>query len=91
MIKKSVCNKFQSDCINLDLIISFIKSYEDGHHHIKRHIHKEDNAIYKFALRELDDIVINTIDEDCINYEEENTSVKEQNIKILEQLEDKYI
>lgn len=71
----------------LDVIANAI-SYTDL---LKRHINKEDNVIYKFALRELDEGVINTINEEFVVYEEENKATREKYLKILKQLEDKYI
>lgn len=71
----------------LDVIANAI-SYT---HLLKRHIDKENNVIYKFALRELDESIVKDIDKECLDYEDENEAVKEKNIKILEQLEDKYI
>lgn len=58
---------------------------------LERHINKEDNVIYKFAQRELNKEVLEMIDVECVNYENENTSVKDENIKILKELEGKYL
>ncbi len=57
---------------------------------LQRHIDKEDNVIYKFAKRELKDEVFQIIDKECIDYEKNNTNVKDENILILEKLEEKY-
>jgi hemerythrin-like domain-containing protein len=57
---------------------------------LQRHIDKEDNVIYKFAKRELKDDVFKIIDKECIDYEKNNTNVKDENISILEKLEEKY-
>lgn len=71
----------------LDVIANAI-SYTDL---LKRHINKEDNVIYKFALRELDESIINTINEEFVVYEEENKAIREKYLNILKQLEAKYI
>jgi len=57
---------------------------------LQRHIDKEDNVIYKFAKRELKDDIIQIIDKECIDYEKNNTQVKDKNLLILEKLEEKY-
>lgn len=71
----------------LDIIANAI-SYTDL---LTRHADKEDNVIYKFAKRELSNEIFDTIDKECIDYESEHTSVKDDNIKLLEDLEDKYL
>lgn len=71
----------------LDIIANAI-SYTDL---LRRHADKEDNVIYKFAQRELDKDILNIIDKECVNYESANISVKDENIKILENLENKYL
>ena len=58
---------------------------------LERHIDKEDRVIYKFAERELDEAILNTINKECIDFEEKNSDVKSRCILILEKLERKYI
>lgn len=58
---------------------------------LERHIDKEDNVIYKFAERELDLETFETINKECLAYENDHSSIKEENIKILEKLESKYL
>ena len=71
----------------LDVIANAI-SYT---HLLERHIDKEDNVIYKFANRELSHDVLAIIDEECIKYENENVKVQEENTRLLEKLEKKYL
>lgn len=71
----------------LDIIANAI-SYTDL---LTRHADKEDNVIYKFAERELNKDILDIIDKECVNYEDENTTVRDENIKILENLEKKYL
>lgn len=71
----------------LDIIANAI-SYTDL---LTRHADKEDNVIYKFAERELNKEILDIIDKECVNYEDENTTVRDENIKILEDLEKKYL
>jgi hemerythrin-like domain-containing protein len=71
----------------LDVIANAI-SYT---HLLQRHIDKEDNVIYQFAKRELKNDIFEIINEECVNYEQNNVEVKNKNISILEKLEAKYI
>lgn len=71
----------------LDIIANAV-SYTDL---LNRHIDKEDKVIYKFALRELKEDIVKTIDEECKKYEVENDENREKYIKILEDLENKYL
>lgn len=71
----------------LDIIANAI-SYTDL---LTRHADKEDNVIYKFAQRELNKDILDIIDKECVNYEDKNTTVRDENIKILEDLEKKYL
>lgn len=79
-----------------------LKSYEEGNNEAKldiiansisycnlldRHIHKEDNVIYKFAERQLSKEIMEQIDKEALEYEEKNKKVKEENLLILEKLE----
>lgn len=58
---------------------------------LENHIHKEDNVIFSFAKRSLKEDILNVIDKECFEYEEKNSSTREENIGILNYLEDKYI
>lgn len=71
----------------LDVIANAI-SYT---HLLERHIDKEDKVIYKFAQRELDENILNTINEECIEFEDNNLNVKDRCILILKNLENKYV
>ncbi|SCH71128.1 MULTISPECIES: hemerythrin domain-containing protein [unclassified Romboutsia] len=71
----------------LDVIANAI-SYT---HLLERHIDKEDKVIYKFAQRELDKSILSTINEECIEFEENNLNVKDRCILILKNLENKYV
>lgn len=71
----------------LDIIANAI-SYT---HLLERHIDKEDRVIYKFAQRELDKDILEKIDIECLNFENNNTEVKDRNISILENLEKNYL
>ncbi|VYT89511.1 hemerythrin domain-containing protein [Clostridium tertium] len=82
-----------------------LKSYEEGNNNSKldiianaisycnlldRHIHKEDNVIYKFAERELKEETIKSIDSECVIFEDENKEIKDENLDILNELKLKY-
>lgn len=71
----------------LDIIANAI-SYT---HLLERHIDKEDRVIYKFAERELKEEVLATVNEECKAYEEANKAESDRCIKILEDLEEKYL
>ena len=58
---------------------------------LENHIHKEDNVIFNFANRSLKEDVWQVIDKECFEYEEKNSSIREENIGILNFLEEKYI
>lgn len=75
------------DEAKLDVIASLI-SYT---HLLERHITKEDNVIYTFAQRELTKEVMDLVDKECVEFEEKNEKIKYKYIKILEQLELKYL
>ena len=83
-----------------------LKSYEEGNNEVKldiiansisycnlldRHIHKEDNVIYKFAERELKAETIKNIDSECVTFEDDNRTVKDENLDILNELKSKYL
>lgn len=83
-----------------------LKFYEEGNNEAKidiianaisycnlldRHIHKEDNVIYKFAERELKEETIKNIDSECVIFENENSNVKDENLDILNELKSKYL
>ncbi|MBS5307631.1 hemerythrin domain-containing protein [Clostridium tertium] len=57
---------------------------------LERHIHKEDNVIYKFAQRELKKETVDIINEECVSFEDENNNVKDENLEILKNLKEKY-
>lgn len=57
---------------------------------LERHIHKEDNVIYKFAQRELKEDTIKIINNECSEFEDEYLKVKDENLSILEELKNKY-
>ena len=57
---------------------------------LERHIHKEDNVIYKFAQRELKKDTMYVINEECVSFEEKNNNVKDENLEILKNLKEKY-
>lgn len=57
---------------------------------LERHIHKEDNVIYKFAQRELKEDTMNLINSECVNFENQFSDVKDNNLYILEELKNKY-
>ena len=57
---------------------------------LERHIHKEDNIIYKFAQRELKEDTINLINNECNEFEDKFYNIKEENLSILEELKAKY-
>lgn len=58
---------------------------------LENHIHKEDNVIFNFAKRSLKEDILEVIDKECFEYEEKNSSTREENIGILKSLEEKYI
>ena len=57
---------------------------------LERHIHKEDNIIYKFAQRELKEDTFKTINNECKEFEDKLLKVKDENLSILEELKAKY-
>lgn len=58
---------------------------------LENHIHKEDNVIFNFAKRSLKEDILEVVDKECFEYEEKNSSTREENIGILKSLEEKYI
>ena len=58
---------------------------------LENHIHKEDNVIFTFAQRRLDEKILSVVNEECKIYEEKNSSIREEYISILKALEEKYI
>lgn len=83
-----------------------LKSYKEGNNEAKldiiansisycnlldRHIHKEDNVIYKFAERELKVETIKNINSECVTFEDDNRIVKDENLDILNELKSKYL
>lgn len=57
---------------------------------LDRHIHKEDNVVYNFAKRELKDETINTINNECLAFEDNYINEKDENLAILRELKIKY-
>ena len=57
---------------------------------LENHIHKEDNVIFNFAKRSLNEDIRKVIDEECFEYEDKNSFTREENIGILNYLEEKY-
>ena len=58
---------------------------------LENHIQKEDNVIFNFAKRSLNKDLLEVIDKECIEYEENNKNVVNENLDILKYLEEKYI
>ncbi|MBQ6632156.1 MAG: hemerythrin domain-containing protein, partial [Romboutsia sp.] len=58
---------------------------------LENHIHKEDNVIFNFAKRALNEEILKSIDKECNKYEEEHYDIIKENIDILTYLEKKYI
>ncbi|WP_069999985.1 hemerythrin domain-containing protein [Cellulosilyticum sp. I15G10I2] len=58
-----------------------------------RHIDKEDSLVYPFAERELPQVTLDKINEECDAFEKEmeKKNVQKKYIKLLESLEDKYV
>ena len=75
---------------NKEAILDIISNAISYTHLLERHIQKEDNVIYKFAQRELNENILKNIDNECIKFENTNSNVKEENLSILENLEKKY-
>lgn len=75
---------------NKEAILDIIANAISYTHLLERHIDKEDKVIYKFAQRELNESIFINIDNECAEFENTNSTVKEENISILESLEMKY-
>lgn len=62
-------------------------------HHLKRHIDKEDNVIYTFALKQLPKDILNRVNYNTVAFEKEaiEKGIQEHYISILQELENKYI
>ncbi|SMC18171.1 Hemerythrin-like domain-containing protein [Clostridium acidisoli DSM 12555] len=60
---------------------------------LQRHIDKEDNVVYTFARRKLSKETLRNIDEECESFEKEmqEKKIQERYIKLLEELEKKYL
>ena len=58
---------------------------------LENHIHKEDNVIFNFARRSLNEDILKIVDKECLKYEEENYDIIKENMEILTYLEEKYI
>lgn len=85
---KEALENFKSG--NEEAILDVISNAISYTHLLERHIDKEDKVIYKFAQRELKEEILNNINEQCIEFENTNGNVKDENIAILENLENKY-
>lgn len=57
---------------------------------LERHIHKEDNVIYKFAQRQLQEETMNLINSQCDDFEDKYNEIKKENLLILTELKEKY-
>ncbi|WP_066894485.1 hemerythrin domain-containing protein [Clostridium nigeriense] len=75
-----------NDEAKLDIIANAI-SYTNL---LERHIHKEDNVIYKFAQRELKEDTISVINNECNEFEAKFNNIKDENLLILSELKEKY-
>ncbi len=75
---------------NEEAVLDVISNAISYTHLLERHIEKEDNVIYKFAKRELKNEILECINNECLDFEEKNTAIKDENILILEKLEHKY-
>lgn len=58
--------------------------------HLAQHIHKEDNIVYKFAERELNEDTLNNINEECEVFEKDNEEEKNKYLTILKELSEKH-
>lgn len=76
---------------NDEAVLDVVSNAISYTHLLTRHIDKEDNVIYRFAQRELKEDILENIDIKCTKFESENSSVREENIAILESLEKKYM
>lgn len=78
-----------NDEARLDIIANSI-SYTDL---LNRHIEKENTVMYKFAERMLKDTVKSEVDAECKKIEEKATvlGIQEKYLKLLEELEKKYL
>ncbi len=78
-----------NDEARLDIIANSI-SYTDL---LDRHIEKENTAMYKFAEKMLSESVKSTVDAECQSIEDKATDIglQEKYIKLLEELEEKYL
>ncbi|HEX9026428.1 MAG TPA: hemerythrin domain-containing protein [Clostridium sp.] len=75
---------------NKEAILDVISNAISYTHLLERHIDKEDKVIYKFAQRELNEDSLKNIDNECVEFENTNSNIREENIYILERLETKY-
>ena len=58
---------------------------------LKGHIEKEDNVIFGFARRSLEEGILKVVDDECSQYEVDNAETLKENIDILTYLEEKYL
>lgn len=75
---------------NEEAILDVISNAISYTHLLERHIEKEDNVVYTFAKRQLNEYVITSINNECVEFEEKNNHIRDENIAILEKLEKKY-
>lgn len=75
---------------NEEAILDVISNAVSYTHLLERHIDKEDKVVYTFAKRQLNEDVLTNINKECVDFEEKNTQVRDENILILERLEEKY-
>lgn len=71
----------------LDIIANAI-SYT---HLLERHIDKEDRVVYTFAERNLSREILDEINMNSLEFENSNEVIKNKNLNILNDLENKYI
>lgn len=62
-------------------------------HLLYRHIEKEDNTVYTFANRKLSKETLTKINRECEEFESESSknNIQEKYMKLLEELEEKYL
>ena len=90
---------------NMRNLINALENYKNGNKEAKldiianaigyttlleNHIQKEDNVIFNFAKRALNEELLKSINEECNKYEEEHYDTIKENIDKLTYLEEKY-
>lgn len=76
---------------NKEAILDVIANAISYTNHLTRHIDKEDNVIYKFAIRELKKETLETVDAECCKFESTSTETKDKYAAMLKKLEEKYL